>query len=325
MTINNFYPWQEAQWQTLTKQTDRLPHAILLHGKEGIGKRHFAHLLSQRLLCDQVANNLPCQTCPKCLWFQEGTHPDFIELTPEDSKTKTGKKTNISVEQVRTLIDRLGLTNHSADSLRIVLVHPADRLNQASANALLKVLEEPPNNTLFILVTSHLQKLLPTIISRCQKVALPMPDKASALTWLETQSVVQPETLLAYSGGSPLTALALHDAGSDQETLLKSLAHGAKIDIFATASHLTKLQMEEALNVLQKWSHDLMLNYNALHVRYHEKYANALQGLAKSVNLSKLLQYERALLQAKQTAQHPLNQELQLIKLLQQYQSIFKH
>lgn len=325
MTNNSFYPWHESQWQQLAQKDARLPHAILLHGKSGTGKYQFAEQLSQRLLCDQVTSDLQaCQTCPKCVWFQEGAHPDFVELTPEASKTKSGKKNNISVDQVRVLIERLSLTNHSTNGLRVVLVHPAETLNQASANALLKVLEESPVNTLFILVTSHLQKLLPTIISRCQKILLPSPSMADAIGWLNQQGVEQADQWLAYSGGAPLNALALSETGGQDTRLIECLSQGAHLDIFATVTLMTKMQMDAALTLLQKWLYDIVLNYNALQVKYHQVHAKALQSLAKRVNLSKLLQFERTLLQAKQHASHPLNQELQLISLLQQYQAIFK-
>lgn len=337
--INNdhsIYPWHSDQWNSLTKQRDSLAHAILLHGKAGIGKYDFAKGLAQFLLCAQPVEQQACGTCSKCTWFKEGNHPDLMLITPEsmaesDTSTakKTGKKTQISVDQIRKLIDSLSLSNHGAEALRVVLVHPAEALNQASANALLKVLEEPPNNTVFILVTHQLQRLLPTIVSRCQKLALPLPDTALAIDWLKQQGVQQAETLLAYCGGSPLNALDFSEEGQMNEGLFKQLGMGARLDPFNCAALLTKMSMEDALNALQKWTSDILLHCNGLQTRYHKQQAGALQALAKSVNsrsvnISALLAFERTLLQAKKTAQHPLNQELQLMSLLQHYQKIFK-
>ncbi|EUJ10412.1 DNA polymerase III, delta prime subunit [Methylophilaceae bacterium 11] len=326
------YPWQQPIWQRIHQQKDRLSHALLLHGRAGVGKLDFAQHLSQSLLCAMPKNGEACDVCPQCTWFKEGAHPDFKYITPEDidaaedaPKKKTGKKTQISVDQIRQLIQMLSLTNHGVSSLRVVLIHPAEALNTASANALLKVLEEPPNNTIFILVTHQIHRLLPTILSRCQSIAMPIPERNVAIEWLAGQKVANAADLLDYHGGAPLAVLQMQADFSAQSNVFQQLAKGAKLDSAVCAGLLIEQGMEHAITLLQKWVFDLQLALHQLPHHYHMQLGKPLQALAKSVNLGVLLEFQRQLVQAKQTANHPLSQELQLENLLLQYKKAFKH
>lgn len=326
------YPWQLLVWQRIHQQKERMSHALLLHGRSGTGKLDFAQHLSQALLCSAPKDGEACDVCPQCTWFKEGAHPDFKYITPEDAETseetpkkKTSKKTQISVDQIRQLIQALSLTNHGVSSLRVVLIHPAESLNTASANALLKVLEEPPNNTIFILVTHQIHRLLPTILSRCQSIAMPLPAREEAVAWLTAQKVTNAADALDYHGGAPLAVLHAQQELSAQSGVFQQLAKGAKLDGAACAGLLVEQGTEQAITLLQKWMFDLQLSLHKLPSHYHVAMAKPLQALAKSVNLASFLDFQRALVQAKQTANHPLSQELQLEVLLLQYKRVFKH
>lgn len=326
------YPWQLQVWQRIHQQKERMSHAMLLHGRSGTGKLDFAQHLSQALLCSAPKDGEACDVCPQCTWFKEGAHPDFKYITPEDAETseetpkkKTSKKTQISVDQIRQLIQALSLSNHGVSSLRVVLIHPAESLNTASANALLKVLEEPPNNTIFILVTHQIHRLLPTILSRCQSIAMPLPAREEAVAWLTAQKLANAADALDYHGGAPLAVLHAQQELSAQSGVFQQLAKGAKLDGAACASLLVEQGTEQAITLLQKWMFDLQLSLHNLPNHYHVAMAKPLQALAKSVNLASFLDFERALVQAKQTANHPLSQELQLEVLLLQYKRVFKH
>jgi len=326
------YIWQEKQWQHIMQQRASMPHALLLRGRAGIGKHEFAVNLSRALLCQQP-NELyaSCGKCPSCLWFEEGNHPDFRLISPEDaenteeaSKKKATKKSQISVAQIRQLVDYLSLSSHQVNSRRIILISPADTLNIASANALLKMLEEPPANTLFLLVTSQPQRLLATIISRCQAIDMPLPDKDDALAWLTSQSIKDADNLLDYAGGAPLRALQIAEEGEASLGLLKNLALGAKLDPFACAPLFLTFGMEHAIDALQKWVFDLVEYKLTQAMHYHSEHISALQALCKSVNLNALLSFQQKLLEAKRTANHPLSNELQLENILLQYTQLFK-
>ena len=329
------HSWQLNQWQQIMQRVS-LPHALLLRGRAGTGKHDFAMSISKALLCAAPKPvKTACSACPSCVWFAEGGHPDFKLISPEDSdngdeavtispKKKTSKKSQISVAQIRQLIDYLNLSSHQVDSRRVVLISPAETLNVASANALLKMLEEPPANTLFLLVSSQPQRLLATIVSRCQAIDMPLPSKAEALAWLHTQGIKNAEITLDMAGGAPLLALQMADEGDTNLHLIGHLIMGEKCDAFACAPLFNSIGMERALDALQKWVFDLAACKLAQHLHYYASHRNALQALCKSVNLTALLSYQTKLIEAKKTANHPLNNELQLENILLQYTQLFK-
>jgi DNA polymerase III subunit delta' len=325
------YSWQKNSWSNLLSKRANMPHALLLRGPAGIGKHDFSVNISRTLLCQQINNEQACGQCPSCIWFAEGNHPDFKLICPEDAdadddspKKKTSKKSQISVVQIRQLFDFLSLSNHQANSLRIIVISPAETLNIASANALLKMLEEPPSKTLFLLVSSQPQRLLPTVISRCQAIDMPLPPAAEALNWLQTQCVTNAQTMLDYAGGAPLLALQLAEQNEATNKLIQQLSLGAKCDPFITAPLANSLGMVQAIESLQKWVFDLVALKSAQHLHYHKQHGKALQDLTKSVNLSLMMQYQQKLIEAKKLATHPLSNEIQLENMLLQYANIFK-
>ena len=324
------YSWQKLQWQQIMQRAS-LPHALLLRGRAGAGKHDFAIDLAQSLLCSNPQQTKACSACSSCVWFKEGVHPDFRLIEPEDadnadetSKKKTTKKRQISVTQIRQLIDYLNLSSHQVNARRVILISPAEVLNGASANALLKMLEEPPANTLFLLVTSQSQRLLATIISRCQLIEMPLPNRVEALAWLQAQQVNHAETVLDYAGGAPLFALQVAEEGDVSIELVKSLALGPKLDAFSCAPLFLSTGMERAIDTLQKWIFDLVAYKLSQVLRYHSAHDVALQALCKSVNLKALLSFQDKLIAAKKTANHPLSNEVQLENILLQYTQLFK-
>jgi len=329
------YPWQEDLWQRLALTRNRLPHALLLHGRQGIGKLDFALALAKSLLCQSpITASHACGACDSCNWFSQRNHPDYRLLTPEQDSVngedeapvpvKSTKKSQISIAQIRELGSFLGLSSHRDKGRRIVLMQPAEALNGASANALLKMLEEPPADVIFMLVSNQPQRLLPTIISRCQKIDMPSPDKASALHWLQQKGVQNADDFLSYASGAPLSALKdAEEGGMKREDAGKILARGAQLDPFAAATLMVSTGMEAALGFLQKWIYDLIACCLANEIRYHARHASALQALSKSVDLALLLGFQRKLDEARKSATHPLNHELQLESLLLQYTQVF--
>ncbi|MEE9330762.1 MAG: DNA polymerase III subunit delta', partial [Methylophilaceae bacterium] len=300
------------------QRKDALPHAILLRGRMGVGKHDFAVNLSKALLCERLdASQQACGECASCKWLNEGTHPDFKRIAPEEdgeslSKKKTSKKSQISVAQIRQLYNYLSLTSHQVDGRRIILISPAETLNIASANALLKILEEPPANTLFLLVASQPQRLLPTIISRCQALDLPIPTKEDAINWLKNQGVSNPEAALEYAGGAPLKAFRMQAQLESNAALIKQLSLGHKLDPFVSAPSFLAIGMEQAVDIIQKWTYDLVNFKLTQHSHYHSQQVSAMQMLCKCVNLEVLLRFQRSLVEVKNAANHPLSNEMQL-------------
>jgi DNA polymerase-3 subunit delta' len=320
---------------------ERMPHAVLLHGRQGIGKLVFAQALADSLLCESPdSEGFACGACPSCNWLAQGNHPDFRMVEPEDkaegegedaievaTPVSKGKKKSryIVVDQIRALSDLVSLSTHR-HGLRVVVLHPAETLNPNAANALLKMLEEPPPATLFLLVTHQLQRLLPTIRSRCHKVAMRMPSRSQAEAWLATQGAKNPAFCLAQAGGAPLAALEAdnEEAVEEVETFVLQLSQGERIDPFVTASRWGKADFSAAVAALQKWSYDLMSARFAEKVRYYPTRLFSLQEIGKSVDLRLLLDFQRKLVEARVQAAHPLNAELQLEALLVRYVQLFQ-
>jgi DNA polymerase-3 subunit delta' len=204
------YPWQGTLWQGLQQRRAQrqLPHALLLSGPPGMGKQHFADCLAHALLCESpLADGSACGHCRGCLLMQAGSHPDYLLVAPEEE----GK--GIGIAQIRALIEFQSLKSQYGTP-RVIQLQPADRLNPAAANALLKTLEEPAGDTILILSTARPASLLPTVRSRCQQLLfrpLLSPDQASR-QWLAERLATQAgelDELLQASGGAPLRVLSM--------------------------------------------------------------------------------------------------------------------
>lgn len=330
----DIYPWQQPLWQNLNQDRQRLHHAFLMHGRAGIGKYDFALNFTKALLCpNNDGNNHACNKCPSCHWFDDESHPDFRLISPEQetssdeeisSTKKTKKKTQISVAQIRELSDFLSLSSHQTSGLRVVLINPAEALNQASANALLKMLEEPATGVIFILVAHQLQRLLPTILSRCQKVNMPVPDQAQALAWLNMQGVKNPEQQLAYLEGSPIKVLSEQAQFDQLSEIWKHLALGRKMEPQTAAPIVIAHSVETGVIAVQKWLYDIVTVKLGQQARYHLQYARALQALADKVNLGRLFDLQKKTNELRKLATHPLNHELQMESLLVEYTKVFQ-
>lgn len=328
MTQDALYPWQEQAWEQLLRQPDKLPHALLLTGEPGIGKRRFAEYLAQYLLCESEGRgHAPCGICEGCRWFRSGNHPDFRLLAPDDqadadegdAKTKR-KLPLIKVEAIRELADFVNLTSHRRGA-RLVLLEPAEAMNASAANAFLKMLEEPPAGVTFILVSHHWRRLLPTVRSRCRVFPLHTPDIHLAGQWLQRQGVVNPALHLAHTGGAPLAAL--EDANAEwlglRSTFLDHVASPATLNVLAVAAELEKAKLDTELIVdwLQKWVHDLVSYGLTATIRYYPDRRDAIARLRSKAG--NLLGYADDLKDSRRLAHHPLNQRLVFESLLFAY------
>lgn len=315
---------------------ERLPHALLLHGRQGVGKFAFAQAYANALLCEAPdPSGFACGACLSCGWLSQGNHPDFRLIESEDraegedeagsetTATKSKKKSRfITIDQIRALSDLVGLSSHR-HGLRVIILHPAETLNSNAANALLKMLEEPPPATLFILITHQLQRLLPTIRSRCHKIAMPVPTRLESEDWLAAQGMREPAFSLAFSGGTPLAALDadVSEVREEVESLTAHLAQGARIDALSVG--WGRGDYATAIDILQKWVYDLANTCMLGQVRYYPGQRSTLQAIAKSVDLPHLFEFQRKLAEARAQASHPLNAELQLEALLLRYAQLF--
>jgi DNA polymerase-3 subunit delta' len=327
--MDSIYPWFKDAWIAI-HENKNLPHALIFKGKEGIGKYNFAVKFAKSYLCQKtLSNHLPCEACSSCEWFPD-VHPDFKHIAPieneddELSKRKTVRKKNILIDQIRELSEYLELSVHQEKGRRVVLIEPADSLNHAASNALLKILEEPPENTLFILVTSQTQKLIATIRSRCQLLHLRGPSLDEAKTFLIDQKIIHEDSLLSYTGGSPFIAIKELENQSEREMIIQLLSQGHNIDITKVNYAILSQGLDWTLNVIQKWVFDLLLSLHAQQNYYFKKEEKRIQSQAKQINLDNLLLFTNELNELKKIASHPINQELQLQNIFIKYKQIFE-
>ncbi|MCW8108698.1 DNA polymerase III subunit delta' [Alteromonas ponticola] len=190
-------PWFVSYYHTIVSRlsANRLHHALLLAGTEGIGKLQLAEHIAKFMLCKMPVDEQACQRCQSCQLFAAGTHPDFHILQSERQ---------IGVDLVREGISKLSRTSQLSGN-KVLIIPAAESMTEAAANALLKTLEEPTANTYLILVTHQLSRMLPTILSRCEKHVLVPPSTEQSLSWLKQQGMgeVTEAQLHAY-GNAPL-------------------------------------------------------------------------------------------------------------------------
>jgi DNA polymerase-3 subunit delta' len=333
------YPWQEDAWTRLQAMRVRLPHAILFHGPAGIGKADFIEAFAQALLCEDVRpDGHACGACASCGWFAQGNHPDYRRVRPEameddvpaaegdeapaeekKAKSKTASK-EIKIEQVRALADFMNISTHR-QGLRVVVLYPAEALNMPASNALLKTLEEPPPGTVFLLASNGLDRLLPTILSRCRKFALPMPDHAQALAWLEAQGVTDADGWLREQGGAPLAALAQAETGSREELdgLLQVLAQPSVDAALRSADKLSKAPLASLVAWQQRWLYDVFSYKLSGVIRYYPRYQRELAALAGRVHVANLMQAIKSTNERRAVADHPLSPKLFVEDMLLDY------
>jgi DNA polymerase-3 subunit delta' len=204
-------PWLQKYWEQSTQALaqGRLAHALLISGCAGLGKLDFAYQLAQRILCQGMSTEA-CGECPSCHWFRAQSHPDFRVITPEEDKKQIG------VGQIRDLTAALTKTGYGR--YQVVILHPAETMNRASANALLKTLEEPNGEVILLLVCDHPAALLPTIRSRCREMRVQQPPTDVALDWLTGQLATlkqrQAESSELLAAASPVQRPSLKKAVS---------------------------------------------------------------------------------------------------------------
>ncbi|MFC3815901.1 DNA polymerase III subunit delta' [Lysobacter sp. GCM10012299] len=187
--MSAFAPWQQRVYdQAVAAQASgRLAHGLLFCGPAQLGKRAVAERLAQRLLCQQPGTDgEPCGSCRSCHLLAAGTHPDYQFVSFIPNKEGTRLRTEIVIEQIRQISEKLSLTPQYGGA-QVVIIDPAEAVNHAACNALLKTLEEPVPGRYLWLLSAHPARLPATIRSRCQRYEFRLPQAAESLTWLKQQ------------------------------------------------------------------------------------------------------------------------------------------
>jgi len=329
-------PWQQSFAAAALTHRQRWPHALLITGRRGLGKRLCWLCISRALLCESpLESGDACGVCLSCGYVGQGTHPDLQLIEPvtyDDEGTPTPVD-SISVERVRELIAFSQLSPHRQRA-KVGLIAPAEAMNAAAANALLKTLEEPPPGTFLLLVSHQPARLAPTIVSRCRRLPAPEPDRAAAAAWLAQKNIghADPALMLAQAGGAPLFALALSSADIQRERdhLLGQLAHPDRLSPLAFGARLDgapkderKAQLANAVYWLLAWTTDLATVASGSAPAFNPDHHGALMRLASRVALVPLFRYYRALLRQRALLSHPLQPRWVAEALLIEYRKLF--
>lgn len=306
-------PWITRQLQDLSR---RQGHAWLIHGPSGLGQFELGLELARTWLCESPIEGLGCGKCASCHQVDAKAHLDLLVLLPEalalemgwpldeksqseiDSKKRKPSR-EIKVEAARGMIDFAQLTR-AGKHCKVVLVFPAERMNQVTGNTILKTLEEPPGETRFVLCSEASHQLLPTIRSRCQQFAQRWPEDAEAATWLVAQGIKakEAEHLLKFAGGRPDLALRYAAMGHTTAVWLglpKALALG-QVAAFEGWS------LSDTVDALQKICHDSMALCSGAAPRYFPVHA-----LVEPPSLRELSLWSKSLQASARVVEHPLN------------------
>lgn len=309
-------PWLQSSWLQLESYINqkRIPQALLMVGKKGVGKKQLANYFSQSLLCTSRQNTgAPCGSCHSCILFKAQTHPDYIFITPDEP----GKA--IGIDIIRQLTTKLAL-KPQFESYRVVLINTADCLNSASANAFLKYLEEPTERTSLILITDKPSKLPATIRSRCQKLHVTVDNESLARSWLNQQGVTENiDLLFKMSQGAPILAKQLANDSAINfrcesfKLWLKVInSEESFISIAEKWSKLDKNAMELLLFWLISWTIDIVKLKSGSHTNeiVNDDLGADLKQLSDKLDLKKLYQYYDLLLLSQQRLATQLNKQL---------------
>jgi DNA polymerase-3 subunit delta' len=248
------FPWQMSQWDRVLNQVrdKKVPHAFLLNGVEGIGKRQFAEALASFLLCEEAIagkQSSACGQCKQCRLVQSETHPDFKHICPEEGSSV------LKVDAIRSMVEFFAQSSMQGGR-KLAVLEPAEALNHNAANALLKTLEEPSGDSVIILVSHSAGQLLPTIRSRCQVIDFSLPDRNIAQQWLEAAvaresneaSFENLNSLLSLAAYAPLRALEFYRSGALEENnlMLDEMASFLRRDVLS-------------VSLAERWGDDLAI------------------------------------------------------------------
>ena len=299
------YPWYSRQWAELerVKASGRLGHALLFSGRPWLGVEALASAFAHQALCESADAGRPCNNCRGCTLFSAGNHPDFKILCPAEE----GKA--ILIEQVRELGEFYTLKSHYERG-KIALIYPADAMNTAAANAILKVLEEPPSDALFLLVAHRFSAIPMTVRSRCIRIPCEQVETAGALAWLTEELPAADRdvlsSLLNQSGGAPLKALAIaqddsRDFHSELLDAFTSIQVG-RTHALNVAKTFADLSIYELQRILISMTSQLILAKFGRPSFYDQTKSvpdPGLQGLADHLNLKDLYRFLDLLFESK--------------------------
>ncbi len=308
-------PWLRASWDRFLSmhRQNRLPHGLLVTGASGLGSLTLAREMAAYLLCaDPVTTpgaERACGECASCRLRRAGTHPD-IQLLVRDGANK-----DISVDDIRTLIESFSLTRYGP--LRVALIEQAERMNRSAANGLLKLLEEPPPGSLFLMTSERADLLPSTIRSRIQRLAIAMPGRATLVDWLTLRYGLATEEaeLLWFIGDERLMDGSLPAWDWQSPTMAWVRLMTERDQVLPVVKQWQTMDRDLLARWLMRLWVEVMRMHSGLPTEAPASIQPFIQKLAGARSKSHWLKVHRVLLEFLQSARHPLNEELALDRL----------
>ena len=321
----NIYPWQKSSWNELFLDELRMPHAYIFYGTQTQEINKFVDELIKSILCSQPSEeNFACGKCQDCLWSKTN-HPDLKIVESSSDKDENLNSDVLNVANAREVKKFLELTSHQANGKKIVAVYDAERLNIAASNALLKIIEEPPNDCLIIFTVNDIANLLPTIISRCRLITFPKPSIKDAKEFLsQTDNIDLIDNLQLYNN-APLQLINEKEMLANTNIIINELKKGNKIDLMKINNIWLDNGLVWIINLVQKWAYELLLCKLSEGHNYFPNNIKAVQELALNADLSKLLTYQISLNTIKSYAKTTVNKEINLGTVMIEYKKIFNN
>ena len=317
MTI---YPWQKKNWKSLLYNLENLAQAYIFYGPIGLGINDFAKNFSHSLLCKNLTNQqLPCGNCVDCEWLKT-YHPDLITIDPISFE---GKDKQIAVDDIRSIKEFLSLSSHQPNGKKIVVIYDAQRFNQSSTNALLKFLEEPPEDTHILLTTNSLSNLAATINSRCQLVKMNKPSHKEAENFLKETGNSDLISRLPFYNNSPLQILHERDSSELINKIIFELKLGKEFSIMNADSSWLVNGLSWVIDLLQKWIYEIIIYKTTKSNNFFPNSYDSIKRISMDADLIKLFNYVDTLCQVKLESTRPINKDLSFDLLLIEYKKIF--
>jgi len=282
---------------------DRINHAYLFYGKEGIGKRTLAVEFARALLCEEREND-SCNSCNTCRRIDHGNHPD-LKIIEGNAKTK-----NLKIDQIREMQKEIAYKPYESNH-KIYIIDGAENMTNQAANSLLKTLEDPPSYAIIILISEELNKLLPTVISRCQNLRFSNISRGKIEKFLDEKNITKEkkELIIGLARGSIGKAEELSENNEflnkrkNIYDFLKKINNVSKVDIFSEVNDWIKLLKEDfpLFDLLSAWYRDIIIY--------------------KRGNQEQIVNYDYKENILKEAEKYNLNQLLAIIELIEIHES----
>lgn len=316
--LDTIYPWQGSDYKHLISLGINLPHALILHSAKNLGVETLANIWIRYLLCSNQDNGYACGHCNSCVLLLDQNHPDLYLLKNNDEE----EQKQITVAAIRNVVEFLAVGPHLGRK-KIILIEDSSRLNLNSSNALLKILEEPPQYALFIILSNNLGGVLPTIKSRCMKYHITKPDFVTARDYHAKSDIPDLLFWLKFYDNCPLFDLVIDEHQLKQ--IIATLANPSIDNIYTATMDFDgkKVDFGVTLNFLNKWICDLIRFKLSNKLDYFENYHNNIIKLMDKIVIEKAFYLLDQINFFMRWENHPLNYKLQIENLFFKYQQVF--